>query len=214
VPENIGLCARTMKNTGFSDLVLVNPCLKEKSFQVAKRARDVLEKARICENLDQAVADSGFVFAATRRSREYKLIYDFRAILPQIVACAAARKTSIVFGREDRGLEQAELACCDSIFYLPADPEFSSYNLSFSLGLVCYLIFDFCSSFFSSPCLDLASKKDIEEMLCFAAQGLENSLGSRVKAQTMTDSLRRLLLRTQLTKKEKELLKTVFLKLT
>jgi tRNA C32,U32 (ribose-2'-O)-methylase TrmJ len=51
IADNIGLCARVLKNTSFFSLSLVNLHLNEKSFQVAKCACDVLQNAKIYKNL-------------------------------------------------------------------------------------------------------------------------------------------------------------------
>lgn len=214
VPENIGLAGRVMKNTGFSSLVLVGSPPENKSLQVAKRARDIVSQARVCASLDQALADSCFVFGTTRRSREYKTIYDIHAVLPQLVASASRRKVSILFGKEDFGLSRRELECCDSIFYIPAAEKFPSYNLAFSVGIVCYLIFDYCSYLFAGASLDLARKKDIEPLYEYMRACLSAHLGGPARAETMVRSLRRILNRTLLTGKEAELLKAIFLKLT
>jgi tRNA C32,U32 (ribose-2'-O)-methylase TrmJ len=80
IPDNIGLVSRILKNTSFSSLSLVNPNLTKKSFDVAKRARDVLEKAKRYSSLTEAIAPSYFVFGTTRRKREYKFIYNFNDI--------------------------------------------------------------------------------------------------------------------------------------
>ncbi len=213
VPENIGLAARCLKNTGFSHLRLVCPSIPGRSFDVAKRARDILDKAKIFPSLAGALADVDYVCGTTRRRRSYTTISHFRSILPQLVAIASTGKVAIVFGKEDFGLSRDELSRCDSIFCLPADPDFASYNLAFSAGIVCYSIMDYCDTLFSTACLDLARKKDIDSLLTCLEDSLSESLGSPAHASTMAGSLRRLLSRTLLTRKEAELLKTICRKL-
>ena len=100
VPDNIGLCARVPKNTYFSNLRLVNPNLSAKSFEVSKRARDVLKKAKVFNSLKEAVGYSHFVFGTTRRKREYNLVHNFSDILPVIVAFGRKARISIVFRRK------------------------------------------------------------------------------------------------------------------
>jgi TrmH family RNA methyltransferase len=212
IPENIGLIARVLKNTSIFCFSLVNPNLNRKSFEVAKRAKDVLQKARVFESLSEAIKDSHFVFGSTRRRREYKTIYNFRQILPQIVSLASSRKVSILFGKENFGLSREEIETCDSIFYLPANPKFSSYNLAFSVGIVCYQIFDFVQNILCTTPLDLAKKKDIEALFVFIKKSLSSNKFDTKLTNSILFSLKRLFTRTHLTKREVELLKMLFIK--
>ena len=122
IPENIGLVARVLKNTSFFNLSLVNPKLTPKSSEVAKRARDLLKKAKAYDSLNEAVKSSTFVFGASRRKREYKVSFNFNEIKHLIISLAFNKKVSIVFGNETFGLSQEETKDCDSIFYIPANP--------------------------------------------------------------------------------------------
>lgn len=211
IPDNIGLTARVLKNTSFFNLSLVTPNLARKSFEVAKRAKDVLEKAKTFSTLKEAIATSHFVFGTTRRTREYKFIYNFSEIKNLIISLASSKKISIVFGQEDFGLSQEDLELCDSVFYIAANPLFSSYNLAFSAGIVCYELFNTLENIFSLGALDLAPKKDIETFFIY----LEKYLSSRIDRKMLKPaihSLERIFLRTHLTKNEVALLKSLILK--
>ena len=96
VPENIGLAARVLKNTGFSNLTLVNPNLTSKSYEVAKRARDLLEKARVVKTLREAIKGCHFVFGTTRRRREYKIIHNFSDVKVLLTQAACKKRVGIV----------------------------------------------------------------------------------------------------------------------
>ena len=53
-PGNIGFLARTMKNFGLTNLVLINPCeLKNESYYQAMHARDVVSNCEIYETLEE-----------------------------------------------------------------------------------------------------------------------------------------------------------------
>jgi tRNA (cytidine32/uridine32-2'-O)-methyltransferase len=54
------------------------------------------------------------------------------------VAEAAANKVALVFGREDAGLNNEELQLCHFHVQIPADPNYSSLNLSAAVMVVCY----------------------------------------------------------------------------
>src|SRR5690606_32345070 len=70
-PGNIGAAARAMKTMGLEDLVLVQP--KDFPSQTAiwrsAGASDVVEKARVFEDLPSALADCSLVVAASARQR-------------------------------------------------------------------------------------------------------------------------------------------------
>jgi len=213
VPENIGLVSRVLKNTGFSNLYLVSPALTPKSFEVAKRARDILEKAKVFNTLKEAIASSHFVLGTTRRKREYKFIYNFKDILPYILSLAKKKEVSILFGKENFGLSKEEVDLCDSLFYLPANPEFPSYNLAFAVGIVCYQIFVHLNGITQLSYLDLAKKKEIDNLFLFINEGLRKLGWKENELKSTIFSLRRIFLRTYLTKSEVRLLKKIFLSL-
>jgi len=210
VPENIGLCARVMKNTLFDNLCLVKPNLNGKSFEVAKRARDILEKAKLFDNLKSALGDSHFVFGTTRRKRSYKAIYNFQNVLPFIVAFAKKHKITIIFGKENFGLSKDEMSLCDSVFYIPSASTFPSYNLAFSVGIVCYKIFEYVQNILDIDYLELARKKEIESLFLFIEETLKKIRIKGNRKEASLYSLRRILSRTALTRNEAQLLKSIF----
>ena len=211
VPENIGLCARVLKNTSFFNLRLVNPRLNDKSFEVSKRARDILKKAEIYKNLKEAVGDSHFVFGTTRRKREYASVYNFHNILPMLIASAKKKRISIVFGRENFGLSKGEIECCDSAFYIPADQKFSSYNLAFSVGIICYKIFEYLENVSGISSLNLAKNDDIETLYIDIENALKRLKFKNNIVSGSMNTISRIFKRTHLTKNEIRLLKSIFL---
>lgn len=212
VAENIGLVARVLKNTGITNLSIVTEtAVPVKSLEVAKRSRDTLEKAKIFKTLPQAISQSAFVFGTSRRLREYKFIYDFNDIKQFIISQAINQKISIVFGQEDFGLSKDSVELCDSVFYIPANPEFSSYNLAFSVGIVAWELFNLSNKLYSTGALKLAKKQDIETLFLYIEQALAKQVDKR-KLNPILLSLKRILSRTQLTVSEVSLLKGLILK--
>jgi tRNA/rRNA methyltransferase len=47
----------------------------------------------------------------------------------------------IVFGNEQSGLDNEELALCPVVSYIPANPAFPSYNLSHAAQVYCYELY-------------------------------------------------------------------------
>jgi TrmH family RNA methyltransferase len=70
-PGNIGSAARAMKTMGLSDLVLVAPerFPDREANALAAGADDVLEAARVCATLGEALGDCRLVLATTARRR-------------------------------------------------------------------------------------------------------------------------------------------------
>lgn len=210
-PENIGLAARVMKNTGLNRLTVVGAALAQKSCDVAKHARSIVEDARRVEALPEALSKSQFVFGTSRRWREHKFIYNLRDSKHLIASLAVKSNISIVFGPEDFGLSGEDMEFCDSIFYIPACDEFPSYNLASAVGIVCYELFTLMQEMRQIANFELAPRKEIETLLAYVQQALTQR-SAQSHAESATTALRRILHRTHLTKSEAALLKSLIIK--
>ena len=148
-PGNIGSAARAMKTMGLSDLVLVSPRDAEPSrhpqaVALASGAGDVLERARIVGTLDEALADAHFALAFTARRRE--LAHGMRE-LREAASCAVGewlvhpdRRVALVFGNETFGMSNEEVDRCQMIAMIPANPAYTSLNVSQAIQLAAYEI--------------------------------------------------------------------------
>lgn len=141
-PGNIGAAARAMKNMGLTDLALVNPKTypSEQAVARAAGALDLLEHARVCQTLDEAIADCQQVIGASARRRSIPW--------PQIDPRGCAERvagsnlrTAILFGREHSGLSNEELERCHYLLHIPCNPEFSSLNVAAALQVISYELF-------------------------------------------------------------------------
>lgn len=215
IPENIGLSSRFMKNMGFKNLVLVNPPCLDKAYKSAKKAKDVLEKARIYSSLDKAISSYNLVLATTRRRRKDYIIYDLKTVLPVVLSSAKKLSVAVLFGREDFGLSREELRKADIVFRIPSSSEFPSLNLAYAVGLFCYEIFCLSREIFSLPVLEYASRREVEKFYEYLEVVLEKIGYERDKASPshIISSLRRIFKRTYFTKREIELLKSIFIKI-
>ncbi len=143
-PLNIGACCRVMKNFGFSDLRLVNPCSQYKSKDARKMAltaQNMLKTATLYETLTSALQDCNMAFGTTRRFGKYRS--DF--ITPdetskKILEYNDNTKVALVFGREDTGLTTDELKTCQKFVTIPTNNAFASMNLSHAVGILLYEI--------------------------------------------------------------------------
>jgi tRNA/rRNA methyltransferase len=141
---NIGAVARAMKNMALSRLVLVNPAdhLAMEARMMAMHALDILQRAQVVGTLSQAIADAGYVVGTTRRlGRSRQAQQTSRSIAPLLLELAASNPIALVFGREDSGLSNDELAQCHELVNIPAHPTFGSLNLAQAVLLVCYELY-------------------------------------------------------------------------
>lgn len=151
LPANIGSAARAMHTMGLSDLVVVSPRLPidETSHANAAGAVSVLENTRIVATLDEALADCSLIFAASARTRHLPR----PVISPSQSADILTRffnqhdhnnppKVAILFGREDRGLTNDELAAADYHIQIPANPDYPVLNVAAAVQVISSFIYD------------------------------------------------------------------------
>ena len=71
--ENIGFCARGLKNFGFTILDLVQPRDKwpnKKALATAVGAKNILNKSKVYSNVQNAIEKYDIVYASTARKRD------------------------------------------------------------------------------------------------------------------------------------------------
>jgi tRNA/rRNA methyltransferase len=158
-----------MMNFGLSELRLVNPVadhLNDEARRMAVRATPILEKATVFADLKQALADTHFSCATTRRLGKYR----GRFLLPETAAdlllpLTREGKIALVFGREDQGLATSELECCQRLLTIPTHGNLKSLNLAQSVAICLYQIFCRHKSEKSQPkSKKFASGKSIESL--------------------------------------------------
>ena len=140
-PGNIGAAARAMKTMGLTRLYLVNP----KQFPAAEAtarasgADDVLANARICADLDTALAGSKLVIGASARCRSIPCTVIEPAVCAGYVCAESERgDVSILFGAERSGLSNVEIDRCQYLVQIPSNPEYGSLNLAAAVQIICY----------------------------------------------------------------------------
>jgi tRNA/rRNA methyltransferase len=166
-PGNIGAVARAMKNMAVSRLILVNPAdhLAMEARMMAMHAVDILQHAQVVDTLSQAVADAGYVVGTTRRlGKSRQAQHSSRTIAPLLLELAASNPVALVFGREDSGLSNDELAQCHELIYIPAHPTFGSLNLAQAVLLVCYELYLATASHPMAALPPLATAAELERL--------------------------------------------------
>ena len=139
---NIGFAARVMKNFGFTDLILINPCSIGNEAKIrASHAADVLEQAKIM-TIDEVFSSSHRVVATTG-ALSYSACHPTRmpfyspGELRELVEDLDGT-ISILFGRENWGLSNEEVRRADIICTIPTSPIYPIINLSHAVGVICY----------------------------------------------------------------------------
>jgi len=144
---NIGSTARVMKNFGFSDLALVNPCeLGGEARAFSMHAREIMEHASVYTTIRDAVSGSNLVIAATGnpgvRVEKHIRMPPYSPEAVKRLLTGKSGSVSILFGREDKGLSNDELKLCDIIMSIPTSPDYPSMNLSHAVAVVLYELND------------------------------------------------------------------------
>lgn len=138
-PGNVGAAARALKNFGLSDWAVVAPAPDPTGAarRLAVHAEDVLESARPCQTLEQAVADCAWVVGTSRRRVRGRRQLSPGELAREALARAPAR-TALVFGDERSGLSNAEVMRCHDLSSIPAGPAQPSLNLAQAVLLYCW----------------------------------------------------------------------------
>lgn len=211
-PGNIGAAARAMKTMGLSQLYLVSP----KKFPhadaeaMASGAVDVLMQARVCASLEEALAGCGLAIGSSTRSRDLQtaLLTPGQAAR-QALAEAQAGNVAFVFGNETFGLSKEELARCQALMTIPANPEYSSLNLGAAVQVMAYeLRRTAFEETFVQPELDAADLEEVERFYAHLEQTLiKIGFLNPASPKRLMPKLRRLFSRTRLQKEEINILR-------
>ena len=142
---NVGAVARAMKNFGARRLVLVDPCpIGDEARKRAMHATDILDEAVAVGNLEEALDGLDLVAGTTGISTQSEKKFLRIALSPREFAAKTAAMDGtlgILFGREDFGLRDEELARCDLLVSIPASPQYSILNLSHAAVVILYELF-------------------------------------------------------------------------
>lgn len=142
-PENIGMAARACVNMGCSSLHLVDPERwdREKARPLATpKGQDLLDGVNVCADVSQAVAPTALVVGTTARVGGWRqsLLSPGQAAEAIAEVLARGERVALVFGPEDRGLNNEEITHCHKLVTIPTDPAASSLNLAQAVLLLLY----------------------------------------------------------------------------
>jgi len=198
---NVGFTARVMKNFGFTRLVLIDPCtLGNEAKARASHAQDVLLAAETC-TIEDIFARSTIVIATTGLvsksvCHSMRMPYYSPRELRQKLQDLDGR-ISILFGRENWGLNNEEVKRSDMICTIPTSAEYPILNLSHAVGVVCYEL-----SNLPLPSIALASPHDMGYLYRHLDRYLDAIHHPAFKRENTMILIRRVLGRANLTIRE------------
>jgi len=144
--ENIGKAARAMLNFGLTDLRLVAPrdgWPNPDAGPSAAGAGDVIDKARVYDTVEEAIADCTHVYATTVRDRDMPkpVVTPKEAALQMHTLIKSGEQPAILFGPERSGMTNDDVALADTVLTVPINPVYGSLNLAQAVILVSYEFF-------------------------------------------------------------------------
>ena len=214
--ENIGACARAMKNFSFQKLIAINPkpiFPNDKILATSVGAKNIINKSKVYNVLEPALKNIDYVIATSARFRNKNIKH---IQLEDLQKIDFSKKIAFLFGSEASGLSNNEVSYANYTLQIPTNPEFKSLNLSHSLIVIAQYVSSIIKSkktnFKKSKKVIAASKKDILSMTDLCIKNLDeiNFFKPREKKPIMLENLRNIFYRMELSSKETRILSSVF----
>ena len=214
--ENIGACARALKNFNFNKLILINPkpiFPNDKIIATSVGAKDVIKKSKVYDDLEPAVKNIDYLIATTSRFRNKNLKH---IQLNDLKKIDFNKRVAFIFGSEASGLSNNEISYANYSLQIPTNSKFKSLNLSHSLIIVAQIIFNLINTSFKtytkSKKIKSATKKQVQAMANLCIKNLEdqNFFKQIEKKPIMIENLRSIFYKMDLSEKETRILSSVF----
>ena len=214
--ENIGSCARAIKNFDFKRLILVNPkpiFPNDKILATSVGANNIINKCKVFNNLEEALGNNDIIIATSARFRNKNIKH---INLDDLKKIDFKKKVAFLFGSEASGLSNNEISYANYTLQIPTNPEFKSLNLSHSLIIIAQIVSSIIKiktkPFTKSKKVKAASKKEIQLMTNLCIKNLEkiNFFKPKEKKPIMLENLRNIFYRMDLSDKETRILSSVF----
>ena len=213
--ENIGACARAIKNFNFKKLVIVKPkpiFPNDKILATSVGAKDLIMNAKVYETLESAIKKVDCVIATSARFRNKNIKHIKLEGLKKI---NLNKKVAFLFGSEASGLSNNEISYANYTIQIPTNPNFKSLNLSHSVIIIAQAVANIISlkgtKYSKSKKISLASKKDVQAVtnLCIKKLEERNFFKPLEKRPIMLENLRSIFSKMELSEKETRILSSV-----
>jgi len=214
--ENIGACARAIKNFNFKKMIVVNPkpiYPNDKILATSVGAKNIINTSKNFDNLETALKNIDVVIATSARFRNKNIKH---IQLEDLKKIDYKKKVAFLFGSEASGLSNNEISYANYTLQIPTNPDFKSLNLSHSLIIIAQFVHSIINSKFSSfqksSKVQPASKKDILSMSNLCLKNLDEIgfFKPKEKKPIMLENLRNIFYKMELSSKETRILSSVF----
>jgi tRNA/rRNA methyltransferase len=214
--ENIGACARAIKNFDFKKLVLINPkpiFPNDKILATSVGAKNIIKQSKKFDSLENALSKTDIVIATSARFRNKNIKH---INLEDLKKINFKKNIGFLFGSEASGLSNNEISYANYTLQIPTNPDFKSLNLSHSLIIIAQYVAGIIRSknilFKRSKKVKSASKKEIQLMLSLCIKNLDeiNFFRPKEKRPKMLENLRNIFYKMDLSDKETRILSGVF----
>ena len=214
--ENIGACARAIKNFNFKKLVLINPkpiFPNDKILATSVGAKDIINQSKKYDNLENALEKIDILIATSVRFRNKNIKH---INLEDLKKINFKKRVGFLFGSEASGLSNEEVSYANYTLQIPTNPDFKSLNLSHSLIIIAQYVASLIKlkniPFKKSKKVKSASKKEIQLMLGLCIKNLDeiNFFRPKEKRPKMLENLRNIFYKMDLSDKETRILSGVF----
>jgi len=214
--ENIGACARAIKNFNFDKLILIDPkpsFPNDKIIATSVGAKDVIKKSKVFDHLEPALNKIDYLIATTSRFRNKNIKH---IQLKDLKKIDYKKKIAFIFGSEASGLSNNEISYANYTMQIPTNNDFKSLNLSHSLIIVAQIVFNLINldlkKYSKSKKINTATKKQVQDMLNLCINNLDdrNFFKPKEKKPIMLENLRSIFYRMELSEKETRILSSVF----
>jgi tRNA/rRNA methyltransferase len=214
--ENIGACARGMKNFGFNKLSIIDPkpiFPNDKILATSVGAKDIVKKSKVFKTLETSLKNIDYLIATSARFRNKNIKH---IKLDDLKKINFKKKIGFLFGSEASGLSNKEISYANYTLQVTTNPDFKSLNLSHSLIIIAHFVANIIKSkslpFKKSKKVKPASKKDIQSMALLCIENLDqiNFFKPQEKRPIMLENLRNIFYKMDLSDKETRILSSVF----
>ena len=214
--ENIGACARGMKNFNFNKLSIINPkptYPNDKILATSVGAKDIIKKSKTFNSLESAIKNIDCLIATSARFRNKNIKH---IKLEDLKKIDFKKKVGFLFGSEASGLTNHEISYANYTLQIPTNLNFKSLNLSHSLIIIAQYVSSIIklksSPFKKSKKVKSASKKEIQSMVNLCIKNLDqiNFFKPKEKRPIMLENLRNIFYKMDLSDKETRILSSVF----
>tara|TARA_B110000438_G_scaffold243856_1_gene244065 strand:+ start:926 stop:1639 length:714 start_codon:yes stop_codon:yes gene_type:complete len=214
--ENIGACARAIKNFNFKKLSLINPkpiFPNDKILATSVGAKDIIKNSKVYQTLEPSIKNVDCLIATTSRFRNKNINH---IKLKDLNKIDFNKKVAFLFGSEASGLSNEQVSYANYTMQIPTNPNFKSLNLSHSVILIAQIVASLINlksiNYTKSNKIKIAEKKDIQSMLNLCIKNLEekNFFKNKEKKPVMLENLRSIFYKMELSQKETRILSSVF----